>query len=119
MYHDYPKGKNSNGRKYVTLQDKVDMYEKISLGAVIRDNLYPYAKIIFNSETELAFDGKICSLIFKHMRMDDAYNTYSERKQKEYRQRLWSVWKDLISRNLDQKRHNQKGQLKKIFWSKL
>jgi hypothetical protein len=105
--------------KYLTIKDKVDQWEQVALRSVIRDKLYPLAKIIFNSEQELAFDGKICNVIFKHMRMDDVYKDYSEHKQKEHRKRLWAVWSDLVSRNLDMKRHNQKGQLKKIFWGKL
>ena len=81
-YLNIDRAKSGNVRNYVTLQDKVDMYEKVSLGIVIRENLYPYAKIIFNSDTELALDGKICNLIFKHMRMDGAYESYSERKKR-------------------------------------
>lgn len=68
--------------KYLTIRDKVDQWEQVALRSVIRDKLYPFAKIIFNSERELAFDGKICNVIFKNMRMDDAYKEYSEVKKK-------------------------------------
>ena len=75
-------------------------------------------KIVFNSETELTLDGKICNVIFKHMRIDEAYNGFSDEQKKEYRKRLWVVWRDLVSRNLDQKRHNQKGIMRSLFWGK-
>ena len=68
--------------KYLTMRDKVDQWEQVALRSVIREKLYPFAKIIFNSERELAFDGKICNMIFKHMRMDDAYRGCSEVKKK-------------------------------------
>ena len=108
--------KDGHVPKYLTIRDKVDQWEQVALRSVIREKLYPFAKIIFNSERELAFDGKICNVIFKHMRMDDAYRECSEERKKEHRKRLWTVWSELVSRNLDMKRHNQKGQLKKIFW---
>ena len=104
--------------KFMSAKDKVDQWELSSVRRVIREHLYPLAKIVFNSETELTLDGKICNVIFKHMRIDEAYNGYSDQQKKEYRKRLWAVWRDLVSRNLDQKRHNQKGIMRSLFWGK-
>lgn len=102
--------------KFMSAKDKVDQWELSSVRRVIWEHLYPLAKIVLNSETELTLDGKICNVIFKHMRMDEAYNGYSDLQKKEYRKRLWVVWRDLVSRNLDQKRHNQKGIMRNLFW---
>ena len=107
---------DSDSSKFMSAKDKVDPWELSRVRAVIRDHLYPLAEIVFNSDQEFILDGKISGVIFKHMRMDKAYNGHSDRQKKEHRKRLWSVWRDLVSRNLDQKRHNQKAIMRRIFW---
>lgn len=111
-------GCGSSGKKSLTVREKAQKWNEENLKIVIRDNLYPLAKIIFDSEEELQYDGDICKVIMGHVKFDEDYTRLSKGQQEMHRKAMWSVWKTMVSKGLDSKRHNQKAAMRRVFWGK-
>lgn len=102
--------------KYLTTNEKARDWENANIAKIVRDHLYPVAKIIFNSKEELEYNGNICNLIMDKISWDPEYDRLSEKDQDEHRKERWAVWSTQISKGLDGKRHNQKAGLRKAFY---
>ena len=50
-------------RTLLTIKEKVQKWNEDNVKVVIRDKLYPLAKIVFNSAEELQYGGDICNVI--------------------------------------------------------
>lgn len=108
----------SSGKKSLTVREKAQKWNEENLKIVIRDNLYPLAKIIFDSEEELQYDGDICKVIMAHVKFDEDYTRLSKGQQEMHRKAMWSIWSTMVSKGLDSKRHNQKAAMRRVFWGK-
>lgn len=104
--------------QYLTIQEKVKKWNDGNVSKVIRDNLYPLAKIIFDSETELKYNGDICMVIMEYVKFEPRYKRMTEEQKDSHRRDMWAVWSGQVSRGLDSKRHNQKAAMRKVFWGK-
>lgn len=100
----------------MTVKEKVLLWDQGSIKQTIRDKLYPLAKIIFNSEEELKFDGQICKVIMDNVRFEDNFKDMTAAQKENHKRGLWAVWSTLVSKGLDSKRHNQKTTLREVFW---
>ena len=94
------------------------LWDQDNLKQAIREKLYPVAKIIFNSEDELRYDGPICKLIMDNVKFEEDFKDMTMAQQNSHKMGLWAVWSTLVSKSLDSKRHNQKATLREVFWGK-
>lgn len=101
---------------YLTDVEKARNWDGNSIAKIVRDHLYPLAKIIFNSKEELQYDGAICNEIMKHISWDPDYGRKTEEEKTDHRKEMWALWSGIVSKNLDTKRHNQKAMLRKAFY---
>lgn len=101
---------------YLTDNEKARNWDGNSIAKIVRDHLYPLAKIIFNSKEELQYDGHICNEIMKHISWDPEYGRKIEEEKTDHRKEMWALWSGIVSKNLDTKRHNQKAMLRKAFY---
>lgn len=105
-------------RNYLTIDEQVKKWNDGNVSKVIRDNLYPLAKIIFDSDEELQYNGDICKVIMKHVKFEPSYNRMTDVQKETHRKDMWAVWSGQVSRGLDSKRHNQKAAMRRVFWGK-
>ena len=105
-------------RKYLTVRQKVQKWNEENVKIVIRDNLYPLAKIVFNSEKELQYGGDICNVIMENVKFDDDYTRMTIDLKEAHQREMWSVWSTMVSKGQDSKRHNQKASMRRVFWGK-
>lgn len=105
-------------KNYLTIQEKVKKWNDGNINKVIRDNLYPLAKIIFDSDEELQYDGNICKVVMRYVQFEPQYKRMTEVQKESHRRDMWAVWSSQVSRGLDSKRHNQKAVMRKVFWGK-
>lgn len=109
---------SSADRNYLTIDEKVKKWNDGNVSKVIRDNLYPLAKIIFDSDEELQYNGDICKVIMKHVKFEPRYKRMTDAQKEAHRKDMWAVWSGQVSRGLDSKRHNQKAAMRRVFWGK-
>jgi hypothetical protein len=100
----------------MTVKEKVLLWDQGSIKQTIRDKLYPVAKIIFNSDEELRFDGPICKVIMDNVKFEENFNHMTLSQKENHKRGLWAVWSTMVSKGLDSKRHNQKTTLRDVFW---
>lgn len=105
-------------RTSLTIKEKVQKWNEDNVKVVIRDKLYPLAKIVFNSAEELQYGGDICNVIMANVKFDDNYDHFTTTQKDLHRREMWIVWSTLVCKGLDSKRHNQKAGMRKVFWGK-
>lgn len=101
---------------YLTDIEKARNWDGSSIAKIVREHLYPLAKIIFNSKEELQYGGHICNVIMKHISRDPEYERKTEEEKTNHKKEMWALWSGIVSKNLDTKRHNQKTMLRKAFY---
>lgn len=105
-------------RTSLTIKEKVQKWNEDNVKVVIRDKLYPLAKIVFNSAEELQYGGDICNVIMANVKFDDSYDHFTTTQKDLHRREMWIVWSTMVCKGLDSKRHNQKAGMRKVFWGK-
>jgi hypothetical protein len=102
--------------RYLSANEKAKNWDDGNVAKIVRDHLYPVAKIIFNSKEELQYDGHICNVIMEKITWDPTYDRLTDKGKDEHRRVMWSEWSCTVSKCLDTKRHNQKASLRKAFY---
>jgi hypothetical protein len=109
-----------NSTRFASNEEIVD-WDVTTLKAVVRTTVYANVKIIFNSKRELKYGSKICDLVLRSMEVDNAWKhrrNLTDDDKSMLQQQAWATLSPHVSRNIDQKRHNQKPAMRVEFWGK-